>query len=568
MKTLATFSITGARALVFASVILLAVAINNTLAQESLLPERSADEVMQRTGPERLTESTISLTNQNQATATLQGLKSGPTFLFNVAGGDARIHGITAGRGSGAVETNTAFGLNALGSVVSGSRNVAIGYNSLENNTGQHNTSIGARSMQNNVTGSYNTSVGDLALSSLTAGSDNIAVGADAVESLTIGSFNIGIGSFSFFEMEEGFGNTALGFNAGRYESTIILKSAYSLFNSTFVGHDSGPEFPDMTNVTGIGYEARPFNDNQVMIGNTDVVEIGGYTFWTNFSVPIFLKSNLQENVAGLDFILRLRPVTYQLDAEMMISRKMERASVGRDGQKTNNQITDREIELLRKNAAITQSGFLPEEVLEAARETGYEFNGVSVSENESDHYGIRYGAFIMPIVKSIQELNNKIEEVLPENLEQLNLVLEAQHAEIEALRSRNDYLEQRINDIALFLENLGLDSDHENQGNPRFGNNRDRTVVASAQARARLEQNAPNPFHEQSVIRYFIPEEVSNARIVISDMQGNQVSTTTLHESGHGQLILSAGLLTSGTFIYTLYIDGRPADSKRMVIL
>lgn len=557
MKTLATFSTAGARTLVFACTILLVAATNSTRAQEALLREQSAHNEVQRTGIGQTADNPFSLPNQNQAIGSLQELKSGPTFLFNVTGGDANIHGLTVGRGGGAHITNTALGFNALLS------NVAVSPSS-----GLGNTSIGINTMWANESGSYNTAIGHYTAYLMQSGEDNTAIGADAFTSFGSGSFNVGVGSYAFQFMTQGNGNTAVGPRAGTiYPPSMILKSSAPLTNSTFIGHESGPSFSDLTNSTGIGYQARPFFDNQVVIGNEEVTEIGGYSSWINFFDPILVKSSPEEDVAGLDFILRLRPVTYQLDADMMITRKMERASIGRDGQKIHNQVTDREIELLKKNAAITQSGFMPEEVLEAARETGYDFNGISVSEREPDRYGIRYGSFIMPIVKSIQELNDKVEAVLPENMEQMTLALELQQAEIEKLQARNAQLEQQVADIYDMLQRLSADLPGHAPDNALNG----RLPVSqfpSDVSAPRLEQNAPNPFHEQSTIRYYLPEGAGEARITITDIQGNRVRTVALRDSGHGAISISGGSLATGTYLYSLVVNGRVIDSKRMVIL
>ena len=52
---------------------------------------------------------------------------------------------------------------------------------------------------------------------------------------------------------------------------------------------------------------------NKVVIGNTAVTSIGGYADWTNFSDGRY-KRNVKENVPGLAFINKLKPVTYTLD--------------------------------------------------------------------------------------------------------------------------------------------------------------------------------------------------------------------------------------------------------------
>ena len=68
-----------------------------------------------------------------------------------------------------------------------------------------------------------------------------------------------------------------------------------------------------LSNSTALGRGALATVSNQVRIGNASVTSIGGYANWTNISDGR-VKKNVQENVAGLSFINRLKAVTYNLD--------------------------------------------------------------------------------------------------------------------------------------------------------------------------------------------------------------------------------------------------------------
>lgn len=48
--------------------------------------------------------------------------------------------------------------------------------------------------------------------------------------------------------------------------------------------------------------------------GNSATTSNGGWVGWTNLSDGRF-KKNVKDNVPGLDFIIKLRPVTYNMDA-------------------------------------------------------------------------------------------------------------------------------------------------------------------------------------------------------------------------------------------------------------
>jgi hypothetical protein len=52
------------------------------------------------------------------------------------------------------------------------------------------------------------------------------------------------------------------------------------------------------------------------------------------------------------------------------------------------------------------------QEVVEAAKEVGYDFSGVHVPVNEVDNFSIAPGQFVAPLVKAIQEQQALIEQL------------------------------------------------------------------------------------------------------------------------------------------------------------
>jgi hypothetical protein len=83
----------------------------------------------------------------------------------------------------------------------------------------------------------------------------------------------------------------------------------------------------------------------------------------------------------------------------------------------------------------------------------------------------------------------------------------------------------------------------------------------------AYLEQNTPNPVRGSTIIRYHIPENAASARLVISNSKGQMVKTVSLNNRGAGQVNLSTSLFAPGTYQYTLYVDGKQAGTKRLII-
>ncbi len=185
---------------------------------------------------------------------------------------------------------NTASGYQALYSITEGYNNVANGMEALKyNTTGHSNTAYGVYSLKYNTTGHSNTAYGGGTLFSNTTGIDNIAVGLFALQYNTIGSFNTVVGRTALTSNISGNYNTAIGYEAN-------------------VASDA------LTNATAIGNGAIVNASNKVMIGNTSVTSIGGQVGWSVFSDER-LKKNIKESPLGLDFILKLKPVTFNYKA-------------------------------------------------------------------------------------------------------------------------------------------------------------------------------------------------------------------------------------------------------------
>ena len=135
---------------------------------------------------------------------------------LDVANSDILIRGgtsdpMTIGRGTSAVGTNTAVGVQTLLSVSSGSQNTALGYQSvLTANTGAGNTGIGYHALRSTGVGDNNTAVGRSTMLSNLSGESNTAVGANALETNTTGDANVCIGFYAGYNVT-GSGNVLIG---------------------------------------------------------------------------------------------------------------------------------------------------------------------------------------------------------------------------------------------------------------------------------------------------------------------------------------------------------------------
>jgi hypothetical protein len=322
---------------------------------------------------------------------------------------------------------NVAVGKKALNIVRMSTRNTAIGTYALENYGCFNNetpfiganTAVGYGAMQEasasctgggakfnvamgnaalrHVGGQNNVGIGYLAGFNSTQ-SDNVYIGSEAGYSMDINSESVIIGSQAAKDAIGYYsGAIAIGYQAGKSEiesNTIAIgHAALSIggagANSVFLGASTFSTL-GYDNQMALGYNANATAANQVRIGNASVSSIGGYANWTNVSDQRF-KKNIKEDVFGLNFITGLRPVTYELDRQAIANFNGQDHTVTEDGMR--------------------HSGFIAQEVEDLAAQIGYEFSGISKPQNAMDHYGLKYAEFVVPLVQSVKELKELLEE-------------------------------------------------------------------------------------------------------------------------------------------------------------
>ena len=290
--------------------------------------------------------------------------------------------------------------------------NTSWGYAALaNNNTGHYNTGIGANALGANTTGSSNTANGYVALTANNTGNYNTANGDHALYFNTKGNYNTANGYEALLNNESGSKNTALG--------TDALYNNVTGSNNTALGSGADIALDGLTNATAIGYNAIVDASNKIRIGNAAVTKIEGQVLPTTPSDGRF-KFNVREDVHGLDFIMKLRPITYQFD-----TRKLEEQMSGKAVS------SSAAVQASYQEAtAIRHTGFIAQEVEKAAGATGYNFTGINKPASDKDHYSLSYESFIMPLVKAVQEQQGQIQE---------------QHTQMDKLAKENAELKEKL---------------------------------------------------------------------------------------------------------------------------
>ncbi|HXB13290.1 MAG TPA: tail fiber domain-containing protein, partial [Bacteroidia bacterium] len=379
---------------------------------------------------------------------------------------------------------NTAVGDNTLQFDVVGEWNTAVGFSALNTNIGINNTAVGAFALQAYAAAGTgdNTALGYGAMSLSGTGFSAIAIGYNAMGfTSSVGNFDIGIGWKSLYNVTgdnntvigdsamqlnvTGTSNTALGFMAG-YKSTsgrnvFIGDSAGYLnttgSNNTYVGYQSGVLNANVTvnNCTflgnGAGSNLLGPVVNTMYLGNTSIAKIyaqvAGFTTYSDRRV----KDNIAENVPGLAFITKLRPVTYNINVHKennLLGVKDDQDSPGKyDIEK------------------VVQTGFIAQEVEAAAKVCNYDFCGLSKPKSPNELYALDYTIFVVPLVKAVQEqqqiitsMQSKIDNLADANkkAEANNATLKAELNQVQELQGKRfDSNEKEIAELKKLINNM-----------------------------------------------------------------------------------------------------------------
>jgi trimeric autotransporter adhesin len=341
---------------------------------------------------------------------------------------------------------NAALGYYAMNSNTTGVRNAALGFRALRANTsGNYNTAVGYEALTNNSTATLNTALGYLALTANTTGNNNTASGASALQTNTTGSKNTASGVQALYSNIGGFENTAVGCQAayftssgwgntalgsfslygnttGRFNSAVgslaLLSTTSGSYNAgignqalgtcstgdynTGLGTGSGLSAGNQTYSTAVGAFAISNASYKVRLGHTAVTAVEGQVAYTFPSDGRFKTHVRAEDVVGLDFIQKLRPVVYNFETRRFtefltqdMPDSLRAAYLAQD---------------FGPSTAVRQSGFIAQEVEQAAKEVGYDFDGVRAPVDAHDNYAVAYSQFVVPLVKAVQEQQAMIE--------------------------------------------------------------------------------------------------------------------------------------------------------------
>jgi hypothetical protein len=556
--------------------------------------------------------------DNNNTALGYHALTSNTTGYSNTASGFEALKFNTNG------SDNTACGFYALFSNTTGSLNSASGVLALfSNTTGIENTALGDDALATNTTGNENTATGYGALAFSTTGNENTASGANALQFNTTGIRNTASGYDALYLGTTGIDNSGFGNFAGRYNTT-------GSFN-TYVGDSANPSSGNLSNATAIGAHARVSSSNALVLGSitgvngaTSSVNVGIGTSSPSFKLHVVNSGSsggtanpgstivMEKNVSTYFQILTpdanengilfgtasnsangciifnnsSTPNGLQLRTGGNVTRirinSNGRVEIGNTSPSFRLQLnvdsaakpststwTISSDERLKTNISDFTDGL---DVLNKIHPVWFEYNGKAELPTGIKSVGIiaqemqKIAPYMIGSYTYTDSLG-KATDYLDYNANALFYILVNSVKDLssknEQLAMNNEELQKRV----VALENQSSIENQKSSTTDGFVRTQVSSVGGDLEGAALLGQNIPNPFDNSTLIPFRIPKNCHDASIMITNTSSSEVISVIPISCNEDHVSINAGVLASGMYSYTLYINGKMIETKNMVL-
>jgi len=225
------------------------------------------------------------------------------------------------------------------------------------------------------------------------------------------------------------------------------------------------------------------------------------------------LKRNIQELESVLPSLMKLKPVTYQFKNEHNPDERHRTGFIAQDIQQVFPRI-------------------IVQEDVDVDPMTG------DLKRSSSEYLSMNYIELIPITIKALQEQQEMIA---------------AWDEQIRDQDRRINQLQSELSDLKDLVSQIVVEQSEEQES----------VNLTSAW----MKQNQPNPFNNSTSIRYSIPSNIQFAKLRVTDTQGKEIKQVDIDHRGEGQLNLDASTLTTGTYFYSLVLDGEIIVSKKMLL-
>lgn len=341
------------------------------------------------------------------ASAAIAGTKINPNF------GSQRVEAY----GAGGIVSNIAIGNLSLDFNTTGFANCAFGSNTLrENLIGYNNTAIGYAALADNVSGGENTAVGAVAITANTIGIGNTGVGWGALSANISGTYNAAVGHSALG------GNDVASFNTGIGASALLANESGQ--NNSAIGINALVALTNQSNCTGLGGNTAITGSNQVQLGDSATTTYA-YGAVQNRS-DLRDKADIKDTELGLDFINALRPVDFRWDmredyrTEYPKPPNNDASQEEKDAYKLElkNWIEQSKLQNISNDGTKKRNryhhGLIAQDVKSVLDSMGIDFGGFQDHKinGGDDVLSIGYIELIAPLIKAVQQLSAKVEEL------------------------------------------------------------------------------------------------------------------------------------------------------------
>lgn len=285
------------------------------------------------------------LKSSSDGTAVLELQTKGTTAVSVSASQVVTVNGLVIGKGGGAVSTNTALGVSALGAnEAGGTNNTAVGYQALDaNTTGDANTAIGDSALGANTTASNNTAIGYQAGYTQNSGSagpntyvgyqagylgtgptNTTGIGYQALSSMSgTPDGNTAVGGFALKDTTTGGYNTVIGYSAGEKITTGTKNTIVGRYNGNQGGLDIRTSSNNIVlsdgdgNVRGRWDSAGNCFLTMGTGAGTNTVKINSSTREVTYDTSSArYKDNIRDSKYGLADVMKLRSTMFEYKKE------------------------------------------------------------------------------------------------------------------------------------------------------------------------------------------------------------------------------------------------------------
>lgn len=311
--------------------------------------------------------------------------------------------------------------------------------------------------------------------------------------------------------------------------------AGYSDWGIGAYGHSNGSYGGEFASETGTGLHASAGSGEGSLAAKFDGNVYASGIFQTS---DRNLKKNIQEFSGAMDIIEKLKPRNYEFKADAKLTalhlpKGMHYGLIAQDVAEVLPSLVSDVRHNLNATNGLDESKSKEPGNAPSRAEIQARMQSTAAKQEVLTTKAVNYTELIPIMVKGMQEQQQRLQKQEAESKEKDNRIAALQ-AELAELRH-----------MVLELKNGSTG-----------------TITSNAY----LEQNTPNPVNGTTTIRYYIPESSTSASIHVTNAKGQLVKTLAIGNMGTGQVSLNTSMLASGTYNYTLYVNGKQVDTKRFI--